>query len=143
MVEDEFITATVIKSDLVKLGYEVPAIVDNGQDAIRKAAELLPDLILMDIVLIGPMSGIEAAVAIRKSLGIPIVYLSAHTDTETIANAKTAEPFGYLPKPCNVATMMSTIEMALLRSDIDKKKQKVEPQLQPAQKVESVGRQHP
>ena len=57
VVEDEAITAMALKSDLLMLGYEVLAIVDTGEEAILKAIELLPDLILMDITLFGPMSG--------------------------------------------------------------------------------------
>ena len=119
VVEDEFISAFDIKANLLKLGYEVPVIVDNGEDAIQKAAELLPDLILMDIVLIGSMSGIEAAAEIQQSHGIPIVYLTALTDADTIGKAKISESFGYLPKPCTAATMMRTIEMALYKSEVD------------------------
>jgi PAS domain S-box-containing protein len=138
VVEDEFITASNIKSNLLKIGYEVVDIVDTGEDAIQKAAELHPDLILMDIMLVGPMSGIEAAAKIKETLDIPIIYLTAHADTETIAKAKITEPFGYLPKPCNVVTMMSAIEMALYKSDVDKERQKLVAQLQQSQKMESI-----
>ena len=147
VVEDEAITAMALKLDLLKLGYEVLAIVDTGEEAILKAAELLPDLILMDISLLGPMSGIEAAVEIKKSLGIPIIYLSAHTDAEIIAKAKMSEPFGYLPKPCNVMTMRSTIEMALYKSGVEivskrlaAEKAELEAQNLKLQKAESLGR---
>ena len=124
VVEDEFITAKALKSDLLKLGYKVLAIVDTGEEAILKAAELMPDLVLMDITLLSPMSGIKAAIEIKKSLGIPIIYLTAHSDAETIEKAKISEPFGYLPKPCNVATMRSTIEMALYKFEADAARQK-------------------
>jgi signal transduction histidine kinase len=140
VVEDEFITATALKSHLLQLGYEVVATVDSGAEAIRKAAELRPDLILMDIVLLGAMSGIEAACEIKQTLDVPVVYLTAHTDAETLATAKLSEPFGYLPKPCNVAAMMSTIEMALYKSAVDKERRSLEAQLQQARQMESVGR---
>lgn len=140
VVEDEFITATDIKDNLLRLGYEVAAVVDTGEDAVLKAAELRPDLILMDITLNGPMSGIEAATEIKHSLEIPIVYLTSHVDVVTIAEAKTSEPFGYLSKPYNVPTMLSTIEMALYKSCADNKRKRLEDQLQQAQKMEAVGR---
>jgi len=119
LVEDEFLTAVNIKEDLELFGYEVPAIVTNGEEAIRKALELLPDLILMDISLDGPMSGIEAATEIQKSHPIPIIYLTAHADAKTIEQAKTTAPFGYLSKPCSAATMMSTIEMVYAKNKND------------------------
>ena len=119
LVEDEAMSAMDLKEDLLRLGYQVPAVVASGEAAVRLAGEIRPDLILMDIVLDGPMSGIDAAAAIRKSQAIPIIYLTAHTDEETIDKAKLTEPFGYLPKPCNTATMMSMIEVALYKHKID------------------------
>lgn len=119
VVADDLIAATDLKSELLKLGYEVPALVASGEDAVRKAAEIHPDLILMDIVLAGPMSGIAAATEINKSMTTPIVYLTDIAEAKTIAEAKKSEPFGYLIKPCNVATIMSTIEMALSKCAAD------------------------
>lgn len=119
LVEDEAVSAMDLREDLMRLGYHVPAVVACGEEAVRLAGEIRPDLILMDIMLEGPMSGIDAAAAIRKSHAIPIIYLTAHTDEETINKAKLTEPFGYLPKPCTMATMMSMIEVALYKSKID------------------------
>ncbi len=119
VVEDEFVTAYDLKLKLLQLGYEVPAVVDTGEEAILKAAELRPDLILMDILLLGPMSGIQAAVEIQTNLAIPIVFLTAHADAETIAEAKISEPLGYLPKPCNVSVLMSTVETAFYKSEAE------------------------
>ncbi len=119
VVEDEAVTAKDLASELVQLGYEVAALAATGEDAIRLAAELLPDLILMDITLAGPMNGIQAADQIRKVHAIPVVFLTAHSDIETIERAKTADPFGYLPKPCNVNSLMSTIEIALYKGLAD------------------------
>lgn len=140
VVEDEFITAADITSNLVNLGYEVPAVAKNGAEAIAQATALRPDLILMDVVLVGPMNGIQAAAEIRQSLAIPIVFLTAHADAETIAAAKRSEPFGFLPKPCNACTMMTTIEMALHKNRADQERQRLENQLQQSRKMASVGR---
>jgi PAS domain S-box-containing protein len=126
VVEDEFITATELKSDLLKLGYEVPAIADTAEEAILKAAELRPDLILMDIKLIGPMTGIDAAEEIRKSLKIPTIYLTAHMDPKTLEHAKKTDPFGFLPKPCRIDTLKSTIEIALYKSKADEQRKEAE-----------------
>ena len=121
VVEDEFLEAMNIKEDLLLSGYEVPGVATNGEDAIRMATEVRPDLILMDITLDGPMSGIGAAAVIRKAHSIPIVYLTAHADAHLVKGAKATEPCGYLPKPCPMATMISTIEMALSKNAIDTK----------------------
>jgi PAS domain S-box-containing protein len=129
LVEDESVTAMDLKSNLIQLGYEVPIIATRGEDAIRYAADLMPDLILMDITLAGAMNGIQAAEQIRIAHAIPIVFLSAHADTETIGRAKTTEPFGYLPKPSTMDTLMSTIEVALYKGEADALRRKAEDQL--------------
>ena len=96
VVEDEFITASDIKRSLVKMGFDVPATVDNGPGAIEKAGEHKPDLVLMDINLIGPMNGIEAAREIRERYGIPVIYLTAQSDDATVEKAVSSDPFGYI-----------------------------------------------
>jgi len=121
LVEDEIITAMDIKSDLFELGYEVPAVAASGAEAIRLTAELRPDLILMDITLAGAMSGIEAAEQIRLAQQIPVIFLTAHLDSDTVARAKRAQPYGYLNKPYNLDSMMKTIEVAFYKSEADAK----------------------
>jgi len=138
LVEDENVTAMDIESYLVRLGYEVPAIVSSGEEAIRAAAEARPDLVLMDITLDGPMSGIEAAAEIWKAHAIPIVFLTAHTDAETVGLARTAEPFGYLTKPCNLASLMSTIEVALYKGEADAQRRKAEDMLKQVMEEQKI-----
>ena len=121
LVEDEAVTAMDIRSGLVQLGYEVVAIVSTGKDAICKSASLLPDLILMDITLAGPMNGIEAATEIGKKHGIPIIFLTSHTDTEAIESAKKTHPFGYLSKPINIQSLAISIDVAIYKSNADVK----------------------
>jgi PAS domain S-box-containing protein len=126
LVEDEAVTAMDLQSNLIRLGYEVPAFVASGEDAIRAAAESSPDLILMDISLAGPMTGIEAADVIRKTHAIPIIFLTAHADDVTLGRAKRTEPFGYLPKPCSLDTLVTTIEVALYKSEADAQRRGLE-----------------
>jgi len=126
VVEDEFMVAFNIKEDLVRSGYQVPAIAASGEEAIRRAIEVQPDLILMDITLDGPMDGIEAAAEIMKIRPVPVVYLTAHFDAETVTQAKKIGAFGFLPKPCGRVAMMSAIEMALCKHSIDTEKQQRE-----------------
>jgi PAS domain S-box-containing protein len=128
VVEDERITAEDIKDGLKSLGYEVPAIVHSGEEAVRKAGELQPDLILMDIKLEGEMDGIEAAGEIKKHLDIPVIYLTAYSDENTVERAKMTEPWGYVlkepsgfvHKPFKESELHSIIELTLYRHEMEK-----------------------
>lgn len=115
IAEDEFIIAMDIKKILEKLGYEVTSFVGKGTDAISRAEIEKPDLVLMDIMLSGPFSGIEAAEVIKNKFHIPIVYLTALTDDETLQKAKITEPGAYLLKPFDQRGLHSAIEIALYK----------------------------
>lgn len=121
LVEDEAITALCIRNDLNQLGYELVATISCGSEAIRSAAELCPDLILMDITLADDMSGLEAAEHIYRAQQIPIIFLSAHTDNITLEQAKKAEPFGYLTKPYQLVSLHYSIDLALYKSAAEAK----------------------
>jgi AmiR/NasT family two-component response regulator len=119
IVEDEFITASDIQSTLTGMGFEASGIADTGEDAIRMAGELEPDVILMDILLKGKMNGITAAGVIRDRYGIPVIYLTGQSDDATINKALESEPFGYIIKPFEEKTLKATIGMALYKHAID------------------------
>ena len=119
IVEDERITAESVKCTLEDLGYEVCAIVATGADAIEKATQKRPDLVLMDIVLQGAMDGIEAADRIRTVLGIPVVYATAYADEPFLLRAKVTAPYGYIIKPFTARELHSNIEIALHKSRLD------------------------
>ncbi|MFI5144242.1 MAG: PAS domain S-box protein [Ignavibacteria bacterium] len=120
VVEDEGIIAQDIKNCLENLGYEVPEVVFTGQDAIQKADELRPDLVLMDIVLKGDLDGIDTASEIRNRYNIPIVYLTAYEDDKTLRRAKLTEPLGYILKPFEERYLRSSIEMALYKHKMER-----------------------
>ncbi len=115
VVEDESIVAHEIKSRLEKAGYSVCGVVHDGERAVADAQRLIPDLVLMDIRLKGEMDGITAAGLIREQCNIPVVYLTAYTDPDTIARAKLEEPFGYVVKPFDSRNLTVAIEIALHR----------------------------
>ena len=115
VVEDEAIVATGIQNMLKSLGYAVSAVASSGKDAIKKAAEKRPDLVLMDIVLEGDIDGIEAAEQIRTRFNIPVVYLTAYADEATVQRAKMTAPYGYLLKPFNERELHAAIEIALYK----------------------------
>ncbi|NET26370.1 EAL domain-containing protein [Okeania sp. SIO1I7] len=113
VIEDELIVAENIARNLHKLGYEVIGIVDSGEEAIQTATKKHPNLVLMDIMLQGDMDGIEAAGYIRSQLKIPVVYMTAYADDNTLGRAKLTEPYGYLVKPFKPQSLKTTIEIAL------------------------------
>jgi len=119
VVEDEGIIAQDIKNCLEGLGYIVPDVVFTGREAIQRAEELRPDLVLMDIVLKGEIDGIETAAEIRKKYNIPIVYLTAYEDDKTLKRAKMTEPLGYILKPFEERYLRSSIEMALYKHQME------------------------
>ncbi len=119
VVEDEGIIAQDIKNCLENLGYTVPEVVFTGREAIEKAEQLRPDLVLMDIVLKGDIDGIETAAEIRRKYNIPIVYLTAYEDDKTLRRAKLTEPLGYILKPFEERYLRSSIEMALYKHQME------------------------
>ncbi|MDG4597072.1 MAG: response regulator [Candidatus Contendobacter sp.] len=121
VVEDEGLIALSIQRTLRNLGYEVPAVVASGEEAVRQTLALRPDLVLMDIMLEGDMDGITAATQIQECLDVPVVYLTAYSDDHTLARAKVTGPFAYLIKPFEEADLRSTLEMALYRHGMERK----------------------
>jgi len=113
VVEDEAIIAEEIRDRLQSLGYEVVASLRTGESALTYVAEDRPDLVLMDIVLRGEMDGIEAAGQIRSRHAVPVVYLTAYADKQTIQRAKASGASGYLIKPLREKELHATIELAL------------------------------
>lgn len=120
-VEDEHIVARDIKAMLESLGYTAET-AGSGEEALQKAADLRPDLILMDIVLKGRMDGIDAAAQVRDRLQIPVIYLTAHADEQTVQRAKLTAPYGYILKPFEEREIYIAIELALFRHHNETKK---------------------
>ena len=121
IVEDESIVAFDLKRMLLNLNYDVLDIVTSGEKAIRKAVEEKPDLIVMDVMLNGPITGVEAAARIKGVMNVPIIYLTAYADTETLRSAKVTEPYGYILKPFEEKVLLSTIEMAIYKNRMEEK----------------------
>ncbi|MBN4003773.1 ATP-binding protein [Nostoc sp. LPT] len=120
VVEDEAIVAKDLQYRLNKFGYTVPAIASSGEEAINIAREISPDLVLMDIKLKGSMDGIQAAEEIYKRLDIPVIYLTAYADENTLERAKITEPFAYLLKPFKERELQTNIEISLTKHSLEK-----------------------
>ncbi len=112
IVEDEAIVAMDLAGKLERLGYTVLGPVDRGEEAIELARQHRPSLALMDIRLAGAMDGVTAAEIIRRECDLPVVFLTAHSDSRTLERAKLAEPFGYVIKPFEERELKIAIEMA-------------------------------
>lgn len=119
IVEDERIVALNIRHRLEEIGYTVTAEVATGEEAIQIAAETMPDLVLMDIKLKGKVDGVEAASQIQNRLNIPVVYLTAYSDDETIRRAKLTEPQAYILKPFATRELCTAIELALYKHQME------------------------
>ena len=132
VVEDEAIVAKDIQTRLRNLGYDVPVTVPSGEQAILKAGELKPDLVLMDISLRGTMLGTEAAAKIHAMYSIPIVFLTAYSDDKTLENAKAAEPMGYVTKPIEKNDLKITLEMAFYKAGMEAERRALTRKLQEA-----------
>ncbi len=132
VVEDDLITARSIESALKELGHDVLDIVTSGEEAIQKASEVHPDLILMDIKLDGKMDGIEAARQIKDHFNIPVIYLTAHADDATLERAKITEPYSYILKPFEDRELHIAIEIAFYKN-------KMEESLLHSEKLKSMG----
>lgn len=124
IVEDESIVAKDIQNSLIKLGYNVMGIANNGKDAIEKITELKPDLVLMDIMIKGDLTGIDVSEKLKEKLSLPIIFLTAYADEGTLAKAKITEPYGYILKPFKEVDLHSTIEMAYYKHQKDSELQK-------------------
>jgi len=132
IVEDEGLVARDIEETLTQLGYDVVAIAHSGREAVDQAARHEPALVLMDIVLQGDMDGIMAAGLIREQSNIPIVYLTAYADHNTLQRAKLTTPFGYILKPFLERELQTNIEIALYKHTVEVERERLIKELQAA-----------
>jgi PAS domain S-box-containing protein len=121
IVEDEKIIAKGIEKRLRGMGYLVAGSASTAEEAIQKATELRPDLVLMDIHLGNGMDGVEAADRMRRRLNLPVVYLTAHSDEATLQRAKLTEPFGYVLKPYEDRDLQTAIEIGLYKHKMEQR----------------------
>jgi len=132
VIEDEAIVAADIQDRLEVLGYEVAGWGTTGAEALELARTTHPDLILMDIMLKGPMNGIQAAHLVRIELSLPVIFLTANSDEAVLEQAKISEPFAYLLKPFEERQLRTNIEMALYKSRMERERERLTKELQEA-----------
>ena len=120
VVEDEQIVALDLKNKLAHFGYQDTLSVSSGKDAIEKAVEFRPDLVLMDIMLEGPMDGVEAAAEIQRRLSAPVIFLTAFGDDTMIARATnliTGPLIRFVIKPFDEEALKTAVHSALERKN--------------------------
>lgn len=126
IVEDEIIVAMEIQERLKNLGYTVTAVVSYGEAAIQNTEQNPSDLVLMDIRLKGEVDGVETAKVISERFDIPVIFLTAYADNDTLQRAKITQPFGYILKPFEERELHTIIEIALHRHNLERKLKKSE-----------------
>ena len=120
IVEDEAFLAKDVQNQLVSQGYGIAGWAISGEEAIAEVEKTSPDLVLMDIHLKGSIDGIEAAEQIRETHDVPVVFVTALADDETLGRAKETGPFGFIIKPFSERDLHSTIEIALYKHELDR-----------------------
>ena len=113
IAEDESLIAEELRGHIERMGLTVTAVVRSGEDAIARAEETFPDLVLMDVQLKGRVDGFAAASAIRERFDIPVIYLTALSDDVTVERAEQTSPLGYLLKPVAEKELQIAVKMAL------------------------------
>jgi PAS domain S-box-containing protein len=137
VVEDDRVVARDIQHQLTRIGHIVVGVTPLGEDAVRLALESHPDLVLMDIRLEGDLDGIDAAQQIRNRCQVPVIFLTAYADDETLQRARVTEQFGYLLKPFEDSQLRTVIEMALYKHTAERKLRESERRY--AVTLESIG----
>ncbi len=120
IVEDDRLLARDVQVRLRQLGYRADWLATSGEDGVRIALEYPVDLVLMDIGLGEGIDGVETVARIHEACDVPVLYLTAHSDDDSLARAKRTNPYGYVLKPAGTAALGVAIEMALHRYDVQK-----------------------
>lgn len=126
VVEDEFVISEDIRAELESAGYEVLSVFDNAEDALPAILKLIPDLLVVDIRLAGNMDGVQLVETIEKSLNIPIIYITANSDTVTYERARTTRPSAFLVKPFSRENLLASVDLALYHFSSDITPQRID-----------------
>lgn len=119
IVEDERIVALDLKRRLTKLGYQVTGMAASGQKALALVDQDLPNIVLMDIHIQGNMDGVEVASQLQKTHSIPVIYLTAYSEENTLTRARATKPYGYLLKPFSDRELHIIIQVSIERYESD------------------------
>jgi len=126
IVEDEVFIAEDLRDTLEELGYEVCSVCYDSEKAAKELYRCVPDLVMLDITIRGQKDGIQLAEIINEHHQMPFIYLTSHSDKETLRRAKHTRPRGYIVKPFKESDLASSIEIALYSHGEDLKKKNLE-----------------
>ncbi len=121
IVEDEALVAADLRQRLLGFGYDVAGVASTGSEALEIARQVHPDLMLLDIKLPGSPDGIGVGERLREEEFIPAIYLTAYSDDEMVERARKTHPYGFIIKPFNERQLFATIQIALSRSEMEKR----------------------
>ena len=121
LVEDDRITSRLLQKYIIDIGYTLTSALSSGEDALHEIDKNEPDLVLMDINLEGKLDGIESAMSIMLRHSLPVVYITSSSDSSTLERAKKGNAYGYIIKPFDKKDLRATMEMALVRHEMEKK----------------------
>ncbi|HXV25930.1 MAG TPA: response regulator [Alphaproteobacteria bacterium] len=113
IVEDDAIEAMGMEAVLTLVDAEVVGVAARVRDALLLAEKTRPDVVIFDVRLAGRRDGIEGALILHKRMGLPVVFVTAQSDTATIARASEAEPVAFLPKPVPAGELVEAVEQAV------------------------------
>jgi two-component system cell cycle sensor histidine kinase/response regulator CckA len=119
VVEDEALIALDLERRVTRMGFDVVGTADNRDEAVELFLETRPDLVLMDIFIRGPVDGVETARSIGQLGDVPVIFLTAFADSDTVGRAAAVSPYGYLLKPFDDNTLAATVRVALERHGAD------------------------
>jgi CheY-like chemotaxis protein len=139
IVEDERIVALNLRQQLTKFGYDAPVAVASGAQALESIEEARPDLVLMDINIEGPLDGIATAARIPSEYRLPVIYLTAYSEDETLKRAAATNPYGYLLKPISERELYAMLQVTLARNHAEATLRIADGRLREARKIEAIG----
>ena len=113
IVEDDAVIAQLIEHHLLDFGYHVLDIVHDSEKALDKIYSLRPDLVLLDINILGTKDGIEVAHVIEEKYNLPYIFLTAYSDPSTLERAQNLSPMGYVVKPFKERDLLATITIGM------------------------------
>ena len=119
VVEDDKIAAMDMQKKLQSLSYHVVAVADSGASALDIMKTQTVDLVIMDVRIRGDMDGIDTALIVQKDYGIPVVYVTGHSDSGTLSRIQDSQPFGFLLKPFGQRELDTVVQIALNRHNLE------------------------
>lgn len=128
IVEDEGIVALDLQRRLTRLGHTVTGIVSTGERALEEIPKAVPDLVLSDIKLNASMDGIALANAVHSRFNLPVIFVTAYSDSETVSRVKSCETCGFIIKPFSDEELQATISIGFHQHELEAKLKQSEEQ---------------